>query len=53
MAKSTSTAETETLREKLLNAALAEFGDKGFSGARVDEIATSAEIIDALEEKSE
>ena len=42
MVRSTSAAETETLREKLLNAALAEFGDKGFSGARVDEIATSA-----------
>lgn len=34
--------EVETLREKLLNAALAEFGEKGYAGARVEEIATLA-----------
>ena len=37
-----SALEVETLRERLLNAALAAFGDKGYSGARVEEIASLA-----------
>lgn len=33
---------TESLRERILAAAWAEFGDKGFSGARMDEIAQTS-----------
>jgi TetR/AcrR family transcriptional regulator len=42
MAKGKPSPDVETLREKLLNAAQAEFGDKGFAGARVEEIASCA-----------
>lgn len=42
MARGTTTPEAKVVREKLLTAALEEFGDKGFSGARLDEIASVA-----------
>ena len=42
MAKKRVGVEAKTLRDKLLDSALAEFGDKGYEGARVEEIAKLA-----------
>lgn len=42
MARNKATTDVTTLRSKLLDAALEEFGDKGFAGARVEEIANAA-----------
>ena len=42
MAKSSPSTIVESLRDKLLVAAVIEFGDKGFAGARVEEIASQA-----------
>lgn len=42
MAKTEMQAPTQSLRERILQAAVLEFGDKGFEGARMDEIAKAS-----------